>query len=130
MGLETCSLPKTPVGLTGSCLSPEEMGEVSRKQKLSRKAFGLRSHCLGRELGRSANPQNWEYGKLCLSLGLNVFLCREGSLKSPLNTECVRIELRSDKQSDGDALLQNMQGRMQDRGVNTSLDKSLCGLLT
>lgn len=94
---------------------------MSRKQKLNRKSLWtgvdqpiLRTGC----------------GKLCLCLGLNVFLCRAGSLKSPLNVECVRIELQSDKQSDGDALLQNMQGCMRDRGVKISLDKSSSGLLT
>lgn len=131
MGLENCSLPKIPVRLTGSCLSPEEMEEVSRKQKLSRKSLWTQAWLPPKRAGsKSANPQNRECGKLGLCLGLNVFLCGAGSLKSPLNMECVRIELRSGKQSDGDALLQNMQGRTRDRGVNISLDKSSCGLLT
>lgn len=106
------------------------MGEASRKQKLDRKSLWTQVSLPLKRAGlKSANSQNRECDKLCLCLGLNVFLCRIGSLKSPLNMECIRIELSSDKQSDGDALLQNMQGCMQDRGVNISLDKSSCGLL-
>lgn len=62
MGLETCSLPKTPVGLTGSCLSPEEMGEVSRKQKLSRESLWAQVSLPRKRAGsisQSSEPGVW-----------------------------------------------------------------------